>query len=475
MLRSLTNLLLVTLALLNSVLAGFDPVTSARGLPYAPQATYIISGRISNVGDNSPLKDVTVTGGDAITTTDEFGYYEVSVSSPGSYALTPSLAGFSFYPDHRDYTDIPSDQPAQDYTATPVTYTISGNAGTGGATLSYTDGSDKTETADADGNYDFTVSYNWSGTVTPSKPGFTFEPPERSYTAILADQPTEDYIATPISYTISGNAGAEGVTLKYTDGTDQTATADANGNYAFTVSYNWSGTVTPAFNGLYFTPEHRHYSDVLVDQADQNFIITHYYAYFPAVMHDIPDPTVFYDNFDSGDRGWQPKITPGGEAGISNGTYRLYHSSTNQFLAALAPISASQIPAAGYVVEANFTLVQGSSNRIGLVFDWQSSNSFQLLQIRPTTQQYWIYKWNGTYQLVTNGYSAAINPALGSANVIRLVRSSSSVQLFINNTTVTGQIPDAKANNVLVGLQLSVYSSSPGEGHFDDFKISKLP
>jgi hypothetical protein len=73
---------------------------------------------------------------------------------------------------------------------------ISGNAGVAGATLSYTDGTSKTATADGSGNYSFTVPYNWSGTVTPSLAGYSFTPASYNYTNITLDQTNQDYIAS---------------------------------------------------------------------------------------------------------------------------------------------------------------------------------------------------------------------------------------------------------------------------------------
>ena len=67
---------------------------------------------------------------------------------------------------------------------TPVPVTISGNAGVAGATLSYTDGTPKTATADGSGLYSLQVSYNWSGTVTPSKAGYSFLPAVKTYTNV---------------------------------------------------------------------------------------------------------------------------------------------------------------------------------------------------------------------------------------------------------------------------------------------------
>lgn len=75
-------------------------------------------------------------------------------------------------------------------------YAISGNAGVGGATLSYTDGISKTASANGSGLYTFVVPSGWSGTVTPSKTGYTFTPPSRSYTNVLANQTGQDYTAT---------------------------------------------------------------------------------------------------------------------------------------------------------------------------------------------------------------------------------------------------------------------------------------
>jgi hypothetical protein len=79
------------------------------------------------------------------------------------------------------------------WTTCPV---ISGTAGIGGASLSYVDGTPKTVTADASGNYSFMVPYNWSGTVTPSKTGFTFSPTGIPYSNLTTDQPNQNYTAS---------------------------------------------------------------------------------------------------------------------------------------------------------------------------------------------------------------------------------------------------------------------------------------
>ena len=85
--------------------------------------------------------------------------------------------------------------------ATPAsalgTYTISGNAGVGGAILSYDDGGPQTVSADEYGYYIITVPDTWSGgTITPSKAGYAFTPASMNYPSLSSDQTGQDYSAT---------------------------------------------------------------------------------------------------------------------------------------------------------------------------------------------------------------------------------------------------------------------------------------
>ncbi len=161
-----------------------------------------------------------------------------------------------------------------DISLTQTCVTISGNAGTAGATLNYAGTTNGSTTANGSGAYSFDVPYEWSGTVTPSKTGFSFSPVNRPYANLTTDQASQNYTATAITYTISGSVVKPGVTLSYTDGTAKTATSDASGNYSFTVSYNWSGTVTPTHECFTFSPTNRSYTNVLANQTAQDYTPT---------------------------------------------------------------------------------------------------------------------------------------------------------------------------------------------------------
>ncbi|MEP6895894.1 MAG: VCBS repeat-containing protein, partial [Chloroflexota bacterium] len=72
-------------------------------------------------------------------------------------------------------------------------FTISGNAGIAGATMSYTDDTPKTVIADGSGNYSITVPSSWSGTVTPSLAADSFCPASQNYTNLNTSKTGQNY------------------------------------------------------------------------------------------------------------------------------------------------------------------------------------------------------------------------------------------------------------------------------------------
>ena len=76
-----------------------------------------------------------------------------------------------------------------------VTYSISGNTGVGEVTLSYMDETPKTVVSNADGSYSINVPHGWSGTITPSKSGYSFAPLSRTYIDVITDTPGENFAA----------------------------------------------------------------------------------------------------------------------------------------------------------------------------------------------------------------------------------------------------------------------------------------
>jgi len=164
-------------------------------------------------------------------------------------------------------TDTPTvtNTPTYTPTSTPVTFTISGNAGVAGATLSFTDGTPKTASADGSGDYTLTVSYNWSGSVTPSQTGFAFIPASRTYTNVLASMTGEDYVATT-THGISLMPGWNLVSFNlHPVDTDTAAVLSSiSGQYSLVYAWDASGGHPGSGNWMKYDPA-QGFGNTLVD------------------------------------------------------------------------------------------------------------------------------------------------------------------------------------------------------------------
>ena len=169
----------------------------------ATLSTFVISGYITESKGNAPINNVNVSAenGGGQDTTDVNGYYEVLVDYNWSGKVVPSKYAYAFEPNSRYYEDVNEDYTAdQNYIGTLLTYRITGyiknecNVPIEDVVVSADNGGGQ-GTTDVNGFYEVWVDYNWSGTVTPSKQQYTFEPNLMSYVDVLADQPDQNYVA----------------------------------------------------------------------------------------------------------------------------------------------------------------------------------------------------------------------------------------------------------------------------------------
>lgn len=158
----------------------------------------------------------------------------------------------------------------------PSNHTISGSTGLAGVTMS---GLPNAPVTDGSGNYSDTVPDGWSGTVTPTRACYSFSPASRTYSNVTSDQTAQNYTATALTYTISGqvvgsvapkNTGISGLVMSGLPGNPIT---NGTGNYTATVPCGWSGTVTPtdANSQWSFAPANKVYSNVASNQTAQNY------------------------------------------------------------------------------------------------------------------------------------------------------------------------------------------------------------
>jgi len=196
--------------------------------------------------------------------TDAAGRYSVTVPYGFTDTVIPFLEGYQFEPPTKSYSLVIADQ-AQDYKARKLTYVISGTVGADGVTMKGLPGNPVTS---GGGRYRVEVDHGWEGTVTPTKEGHEFSPPERPYMAITSPQTNQDYISSVYTFQITGTVSMPGVTLQ---GFPNDPISDSMGVYTAIVEYGWDGKVTPFLAGYAFSPKTQNYTDVKSNLENQNF------------------------------------------------------------------------------------------------------------------------------------------------------------------------------------------------------------
>src|SRR6202022_4045305 len=137
-------------------------------------------------GKNTGKNGVTVAlsgAATASTTTNSSGNYSFSGLQNGSYTVTPTKTGFTFSPANAAVTVNGANVAGINFAASAPTWSISGTiTGTTGVTVALSGAATASTTTDSSGNYSFSGLQNGSYTVTPTKAGFIFSPPNAAVT-----------------------------------------------------------------------------------------------------------------------------------------------------------------------------------------------------------------------------------------------------------------------------------------------------
>jgi len=138
--------------------------------------TYSIFGTISGAGGAGAT--VSLTGASSATViADASGNFAFTGLMNGTYSVSPSQSGFTFTPASQNITVSNASVIAVNFGT--VTYSLSGavsGPGSNGATVTLTGPTTATVAADGSGKFTLSGLNNGSYTVTPSSPGFTFNP-----------------------------------------------------------------------------------------------------------------------------------------------------------------------------------------------------------------------------------------------------------------------------------------------------------
>jgi M6 family metalloprotease-like protein len=226
---------------------------------------FVVATAVSNpmISGNAGVAGATISYTGGSTTADGNGDYAFVVSSGWSGSITPSKGSYRFAPASMNLTNVTTHQPTQDFDAV-IDVAVAGNVGVADATISYTGG---TTTSDSNGDYRFVVTSKWAGSVTPSKPGYTFAPATIDLGVAHVDRAGQDFVALA-DVMVAGNAGVAGATITYTGGS---TTTDRNGNYTFMVASGWSGSIRPSKPYYRFKPASLNITGLTTNHTGQRF------------------------------------------------------------------------------------------------------------------------------------------------------------------------------------------------------------
>lgn len=230
------NPILSTFVLLSLLMSGPRGAAQSQNNPSAGDSrkTFTISGTVGVPG----VKFKSLPG-DPVS--DDHGRFSIEVPSDLNGYVMPIKEGYAFNPPFVAFGPA-SRIDTVHFTPRVLTFTISGNAGAPGVALQ---GFPQEVVSDSQGKYQAQVDYGWSGTVTPEKEGYRFEPPSRTFSSVTQDLTNMDFTPSVRQVTISSVVMADGEPLEgvriVAEPGGYSAKTDAQGRYRIEVPYGWSG------------------------------------------------------------------------------------------------------------------------------------------------------------------------------------------------------------------------------------------
>lgn len=201
------------------------------------------------------------------TTAADGTYAFYNIPGRGNYAVTVLSAVFNFSPPSRSYTNFAGVRTRQDYTAiSHKVYSVGGRVadaagGVGGVSVRI-DGSKRTATTDALGNFTLPgLAAGYAYTLALSKPDFRIEPARRTVARLESNLSFSFAARTQLRgrVTDARGRGLFGINVTVDGPEAATTVTRADGSYSFFVAPRGAYTVTPSKEQGYYalTPEGR--------------------------------------------------------------------------------------------------------------------------------------------------------------------------------------------------------------------------
>jgi hypothetical protein len=204
-----------------------------------------------------------------------------------------------------------------------------------------------------------------------------------------------------------------------------------------------------------------------------------YRIYLPIIIKDNEYLTdcLFGDTFNDTIHDWYiiPQVQYGTE--MDGSEYILRHWRKNSTVLSTAPFESSLFTDY-YSINMDSRLTESSDlkSRLGILFEFESQDTFYFFSISPETQEWWLYKVNNQWEMISSGTSNAILED-NASNQLQLIRKRSTglIQIFANGTQLWSGIDSTHVNGKS-GVLLFAKSTLQGtaEAAFDNFIIKKV-
>jgi hypothetical protein len=333
--------------------------------------------------------------------------------------------------------------------ASKRTFTISGSVGVAGVEMA---GLPTAPITDSEGTYSISVEYGWSGRVTPTKTGYAFDPPIRTYSKIIQDYRSENYSAQVQTFTISGSVGVAGVVMKGLPGNPLT---DQDGAYMAKVPFGWIGKVVPFKEGFELEPASREYAPVEKNRKGDDYIarvftftISGSVGVAGAMMKGLPgDPVT-----DSSGRyeakveyGWTGMVTPEKEGYTFSPPATVY----NQI---------SKDTKGDYAAKALTFSIMGNAGVPGVAMRGLPGTTTPITDMNGNYSAYVLYAWAGQVMPSKPGY--AFDPP--ARQYTRVTENQANEDYLARAVTITIAGSVGAPDVILDGLPEEVVSDQDG-------------
>ena len=282
----------------------------------------------------------------------------------------------------------------------PTTYSITGTAGIGSATVVLSGTASASTIADSSGTFTFSNLANGNYSVTPSLTGYTFSPTSQTVTINGASVTGVNFttIAQAQTYSISGTiTGSSGAMVALSGASSATTTTNSSGAFSFSGLANGSYAVTPSEAGYTFAP-----TSLAISINGANVTGVNFTANAKAPTYSIGG-TITPAAISSGVRvtlsGAGTASTTVGSDGsfnftsLVNGTYTVTPSGTS---ATFSPSSQSVTINNANVTGINFTAVAVSQSACGDTLSWTDA-SCQRIGSGSLNPQWTVISRHGEY------------------------------------------------------------------------------